>query len=121
MKNALRLFVFVIAIIVAANSHAETPKAVDSDDGPFYVMDYDELKKITKEQKSFYMGQLVVHIPKAFKEFPKDKILAASKDEERWGEIEKRVNILCYSQMSDAVCKPLQEARVKAFKMGATH
>ncbi|WP_413560655.1 hypothetical protein [Bdellovibrio sp. HCB209] len=123
MKNALRLFVCLMAILVAMSVNAETPKAAASDDdAPIYIMDYDELKKITKEQKSFYMGQLIAQAPKmsALTGFTKDKILSAAKDEEHWDELEKQVIAYCNAQSVDT-CKPLQAARVKAFKMGATH
>jgi hypothetical protein len=115
-------FSFAVLGQAKAQTAAAVASSADPEDGPFYVMDYDEFKKITKEQKSFYLGKLIAEIPKfsAIKDLSKDQILAAGKDETKWSEMEEKVLKACEDKSAAANCKSLQKARVDAFLRGAS-
>ncbi|UYL09385.1 hypothetical protein B9G69_002210 [Bdellovibrio sp. SKB1291214] len=124
MKNSVQLLLIAAILPVSFFAKAEvTQQGGSEEDGPFYVMDWDEFKKITKEQKSYYLGQLIATVPKvtSLKTLSKDKILAAGKNSDLWNEMEDQISKACEEKAADGACKTLQQARVQTFKRGTNH
>jgi DMSO/TMAO reductase YedYZ molybdopterin-dependent catalytic subunit len=124
--KSIMILIFGGSLLVASLALAETTKeavkeATTAEDGPFYVMDWDEFKNITKEQKSFYLGKLVAEIPKIteLKSLTKEKILAAGKDHSAWDEMDEQVGGYCESHADSESCKALRSIRVQTFLLKA--
>ncbi len=124
MKNLICLMLFInFSIFAKAATVPSEESFVEPEDGPFYVMDYDEFKNITKEQKAFYLGKLIVEMPKVsgLKDISKDQILEAGKSLEKWSDMAEKIGKVCYSKTAPESCQGLRKARKDAFLQGGAH
>lgn len=122
MKKLIGLLMILnMGMTVHAAPQVVDENVVEPEDGPFYVMDYDEFKNITKEQKAFYLGKLIVAIPTVPKlqDISKDQILAAGKSLEKWSDMAEKIAKVCYAKSAPEACQSLRKARGDTFQRGA--
>ncbi|QDK44910.1 hypothetical protein DOM22_06910 [Bdellovibrio sp. ZAP7] len=120
MKKFISLMMILNLSVIAHAAPPAEEEGVEPEDGPFYVMDYDEFKNITKEQKAYYLGKLIVEIPKvsALNDISKDDILAAGKSLQKWSDMSQKISKVCYGKSAPASCQGLRKARNDAFHQG---
>jgi hypothetical protein len=118
MKTVWLAAALLFALHTAAS--AVEPAEIDMSEPPFWVSSYDEFKDLSKEQKAFYIGKLgsAIKLIPSLKKMKKDDFLQASKDEEAWSEMRKKVYLYCADKTVVKNCESFAAIRKQALELG---
>ena len=118
----MKILWLVLALLLTMTSvRAAEPAGLDMSEPPFWLSSYDEFKDLSKEQKAFYLGKLgpaLEQIP-SLKSMKKDQLLGASKNEEAWSELRKKVYASCKDKSVIKTCENFSAIRVHALELGS--
>lgn len=100
---------------------AESGAGIDMSKPPYWLSSYEEMNRLRKSQKAFYIGKLDPIFEKipSLKEFTKSKLQEAIKDQEKWSELRMKVYTYCADAAVAKTCEKLADTRLDAIDFDA--